>query len=40
MDEIKNDIQTSRFRWFGHVMRIREERITKKILPKKLREID
>ena len=32
VDEIKNDIQTSRVRWFGHVVRVREERIPKKML--------
>ena len=32
VDEIKNDIQKRRLRWFGHVMRMREERIPKKML--------
>ena len=33
MDEIKNNIQKNRLRQFGHVMRIREERID---VPKKM----
>ena len=32
MDEIKNDIQKSRLRWFGHVVLMRDEKITKKLL--------
>ena len=36
MDEIKNDIQNSRLRWFGHVMQMREERIPKKMLHTKM----
>ena len=31
MDEIKNDIQKRRLRWFGHVMWMGEERIPKKM---------
>ena len=30
VDEIKIDIQKCRIRWFGHVMRMGEERIPKK----------
>ena len=30
--EINNDIQKSMLRWFGYIMRLREERIPKKIL--------
>jgi hypothetical protein len=40
MDEIKNDIQKSRLRWFGHVIQITEERISRKILYTKLKEND
>ena len=29
VDVIKNNIQKSRFRWLGHVMRMREERVHK-----------
>jgi hypothetical protein len=31
-DEIKNDIQKSRLRWFGQVVQMTEERISKKML--------
>ena len=30
VDEIENDIQKSRLSWFGHVMRMGEERTPKK----------
>ena len=36
VDEIKNDIHKSNLRWFGHMMRIREERIPKKMLHTKM----
>ena len=36
VDEIKNYIQNSRFRWFGHVMWMREERIPKNMLHTKM----
>jgi hypothetical protein len=36
VDEIKNDIQKSRFRWFGHMMWMREERMPKKMLHTKM----
>ena len=36
MDEIKNYIQKNRLRWLGHVMRIGEERIPKKMLHTKM----
>ena len=36
MDEIKNNIQKSRLRWFGHVMQLKEERISKKMLHTKI----
>ena len=36
VDKIKNDIQKIRLRWFGHVMRMGEERISKKMLRTKL----
>ena len=36
MDEIKNDIQRSRLRRFGHVMQMRAERIPKKMLQTKI----
>jgi hypothetical protein len=32
MDKIKNNFQKSILRWFGHVMRLREERIPEKML--------
>ena len=34
VDEIKNGIQMSRLRWFGHVMQAREKTIPKKMLQK------
>ena len=36
VDEIKNHIQKSRLGWFGHEMQMREERIPKKILHRKM----
>ena len=36
MDEIKNDIEKSRIRLSGHVMQLREERISKKLLHRKM----
>ena len=36
VDEIKNDIQMSRLRWFGHVMQMGEKRICKKMLHTKI----
>ena len=36
MDEIKNDIEKSRLRWFRHLMQIGQERIPKKMLHTKL----
>ena len=35
VEEIMNDIQKRRLRWFGHVMRMREDRVPKKMLQKK-----
>ena len=32
VDEMKDVIQKSKFRWFGHVVRMTEERIPKKML--------
>jgi hypothetical protein len=31
VDAIKNDIQKSRLRWFGHVMQMEDDRIPKKM---------
>ena len=36
VDEIKNDTQKSRLRWFGHLMQMKEERIPKKMLHPKM----
>ena len=36
MDEIKNHIQNSRLRQFGHVMQMRDEMISKKMLNTKM----
>ena len=36
MDEIKNDIQKRRLRWFGHVMRMKGQRIPKRMLRTKM----
>ena len=40
VDEIKNGIQKSRLRWFGHIMQMREEEIHKKILHTKMERKD
>jgi hypothetical protein len=32
MDEIKNNIQKSKLRWFGHVIQTKEKRIPKKMI--------
>ena len=40
VDEITNDLQKDRVRWFGYVMRIGEERIPKNMIHKKWRESD
>ena len=37
MEEITNDIQKNRLSWFGHVIRMREERVPKKILHTKMK---
>jgi hypothetical protein len=37
VDDIKTDIEKNRLRWYGHVMRIADERIPKKTLEMKLR---
>ena len=29
--EMKNDIQKTKLKWFGHVMQMREERVSKKM---------
>ena len=39
VDEI-NDIQKSRLRWFGHAMRMEEERISRKCYTQKRKEND
>ena len=38
VDEIKSDIQKSRLRWFGYMMRMREQRIPKKMLHTQMEE--
>ena len=40
LDEIKNDIQKSRLKQFGHTMQMGEKRIPKKSLHKKMRGYD
>jgi hypothetical protein len=36
MDEIQNQIKRSRLRWFGHVKRMDEHRIPKRLLEMKI----
>jgi hypothetical protein len=36
VDEIKNDIKKERLRWFGHVIWMEHERISKKMLHTKM----
>jgi hypothetical protein len=36
-DDIKNDIERIRLKWYGHVMRMADERIPKRTLEMKLR---
>ena len=36
MDEIINDAQNRKLRWFGHVMRMREDKIPNKMLQTKI----
>jgi hypothetical protein len=40
MEEITNDIQKNRLSWFGHVIRMREERVPRKCYTQKWREIE
>jgi hypothetical protein len=37
VDDIKNDIERNRLKWYGHVMRVADDRIPKRTLEMKLR---
>jgi hypothetical protein len=39
-DDIKYDIERNRLKWYGHVMRMADERIPKRMLEMKLGEED